>query len=334
RIWAIPELPGNLPGKGPVRAKYPPRPFIESLTAEAVAKAKPRPASAAIEAMNYQHDFHAGNFADVFKHIIFACILSRLRVKPTAFRYIDTHAGSGIYDLSSPEAGRTAEWQGGIGKMLGAKPPTEVQEVVAPYLRRAAPLASLRPPRYTGSPAIAKALLRGQDKMVFCEAHPRAFSKLKANLGTDSRAKLFEMNGYMALRAFVPPVERRGLVLIDPPYEEVGELERRPKPSRRRGENGQRGFMRFGIRSKKRSRSLPLPGILRAGEWKKSCASNFKSTGQCRNGRFRVAASLSSIRRSGSMTKQRPCCHGSQTVSGTTSLAIGSVGSARAETVC
>jgi 23S rRNA (adenine2030-N6)-methyltransferase len=176
--------------------------------------------------MNYQHDFHAGNFADVFKHIIFACILSRLCVKLTAFRYIDTHAGGGIYDLSSPEAGRTAEWQGGIGKMLAAKPPTEVQEVVAPYLRIAAPLAGLRPPRYTGSPAIAKALLRGQDKMLFCEAHPRAFSKLKANLGTDSRAKLFEMDGYMALRAFVPPVERRGLVLIDPPYEEVGELER------------------------------------------------------------------------------------------------------------
>ncbi len=82
--------------------------------------------------MNYQHDFHAGNFADVFKHIILACILSRLCVKPAAFRYLDTHAGSGIYDLSRPEAGRIAEWQGGIGKIRAAKLTAEVEASVAP----------------------------------------------------------------------------------------------------------------------------------------------------------------------------------------------------------
>lgn len=176
--------------------------------------------------MNYQHDFHAGNFADVFKHIVVTCILSRLCAKPAAFRYIDTHAGSGIYDLSSPEAGKTAEWQGGIGRILAAKPDAAVQAVAAPYLRVAAPLACSRQPRYAGSAALAQSLLRRQDRLMLCETQPRAFSRLKANLGADPRAKLFAMNGYMALRAFVPPPERRGLVLIDPPYEETGELER------------------------------------------------------------------------------------------------------------
>jgi 23S rRNA (adenine2030-N6)-methyltransferase len=175
--------------------------------------------------MNYQHDFHAGNFADIFKHIILTCILLRLCAKPAAFRYIDTHAGSGLYCLSGPEARKPAEWQGGIGRLLAASPADEAPAAALPYLRLAAPLARLDPPRYAGSPAIAQALMRPQDRMLLCELHPRAFANLKSNLGQDSRAKLFAMDGYMALRAFIPPPERRGLVLIDPPYEEPGELE-------------------------------------------------------------------------------------------------------------
>jgi 23S rRNA (adenine2030-N6)-methyltransferase len=176
--------------------------------------------------MNYRHDFHAGNFADVFKHIILTRILLHLCLKPAAFRYIDTHAGSGIYDLSSAEARKTAEWQGGIGKLLTAKPVPDVQGLVEPYLRIVVPLAKLGVPQYAGSAWIAKALLRRQDRMLLCELHPRAFSSLKANLGPEPKAKLFEMDGYMGLRAFIPPVERRGLVLIDPPFEEADEFQR------------------------------------------------------------------------------------------------------------
>lgn len=174
--------------------------------------------------MNYRHDFHAGNFADVFKHIFLARILVHLEAKPAAFRYIETHAGSGVYDLSSPEAGRTAEWRGGIGKLIAAKTTPGMQALIEPYLRIAAPLLHSNLPRYSGSPWIAKALLRRQDRMVFCELHPRAFSSLRANLDRDARAKPFEIDGYKGLPAFIPPVERRGLVLIDPPFEEAHEF--------------------------------------------------------------------------------------------------------------
>jgi 23S rRNA (adenine2030-N6)-methyltransferase len=174
--------------------------------------------------MNYRHDFHAGNFADVFKHIFLSRILLHLGAKPTPFRYIETHAGSGIYDLLSPEAGKTAEWRGGIGKLMAAAPPPEVRQLIEPYLQIAAPLIGGSPPRYGGSPKIAKALLRHQDKMLFCELHPRAFAPLQANIGADARTKIFEMDGYAGLKAFLPPVERRGLVLIDPPFEAVDEF--------------------------------------------------------------------------------------------------------------
>jgi ribonuclease T2 len=124
-------------------------------------------------------------------------------------------------ELSCPETGKTAEWHGGIGKLLETKPTGEVEAAVAPYLRIAAPLAGLRLPRYAGSPALAQALLRRQDKMLFCEAQEA--------LGKSRRRFASEVYGdgwVYGAAAFVPPVERRGLALIDPPYEEVGELER------------------------------------------------------------------------------------------------------------
>lgn len=174
--------------------------------------------------MNYRHDFHAGNFADVFKHIFITRVLLHLGTKPAPFRYIETHAGSGVYDLSGPEAGRTTEWRGGIGKIVAAKFTPGVQDLVEPYLQIAAPFVHSSPPRYSGSPWIAKALLRRQDRMLLCELHPRAFSSLHAHLGSDARAKLFNIDGYKALAGFIPPVERRGLVLIDPPFEETQEF--------------------------------------------------------------------------------------------------------------
>jgi len=176
--------------------------------------------------MNYRHEFHAGNFADVFKHIFLTRILLHLAAKPTPFRYIETHAGSGIYGLSGPEAERTAEWRGGIGRLAAAKLPPDAQSLVEPYLQIVAPLLNASEPRYPGSPAVAGALLRRQDRMILCELHPPAFQSLKANLGFDARAKLIEIDGYTGLKAFIPPVERRGLVLIDPPFEDANEFTR------------------------------------------------------------------------------------------------------------
>ncbi|HET6378568.1 MAG TPA: 23S rRNA (adenine(2030)-N(6))-methyltransferase RlmJ [Methylocella sp.] len=175
--------------------------------------------------MNYRHEFHAGNFADVFKHILLSRILLYLRAKPAAFRYIETHAGSGLYELASAGAGKTAEWSGGIGRLAPASPAPPLRELLGPYLEIEAPFLQKDPPHYAGSPLIAKALLRRQDKMLLCELHPRAFEKLKAVLGGEPGVKLFAMDGYMGLRAFVPPKERRGLVLIDPPFEDPGEFE-------------------------------------------------------------------------------------------------------------
>lgn len=127
--------------------------------------------------MNYRHEFHAGNFADVFKHVFLFRALLHLGAKPTPFRTIETHAGSGIYDLLGPEAEKTAEWQGGIGKLMAAQAAAEAQQLILPYIQIAAPLIAGEPPRYGGSPWIAKALPRRQDRMVLCELHPRAFFK-------------------------------------------------------------------------------------------------------------------------------------------------------------
>ena len=175
--------------------------------------------------MNYRHEFHAGNFADVFKHIFLTRSLLYLRRKDTPFRYIDTHAGSGSYDLAAEEAARTVEWRDGIARLAKAEIPEPLRGLIAPYLSLVGECdAEGRPAVYPGSPMIAKALLRQQDRMICCELHPRAYAALKINLGRDRRAKLISINGFTGLNAFVPPKERRGLVLIDPPFEERDEL--------------------------------------------------------------------------------------------------------------
>lgn len=176
--------------------------------------------------MNYRHAFHAGNFADVFKHVVLARILAYLAQKPAAFRMIDTHAGEGFYDLSGAAAQKTGEWRQGISRLMEAqaRAPADVRALIAPYLAIVAPCLAEERPRYPGSPAIAAAVLRRQDRMIFCETHPRVAAKLKSNLGRDRRAKIIEIDGFMGLGAYVPPVERRGLVLIDPPYEAEDEF--------------------------------------------------------------------------------------------------------------
>jgi len=178
--------------------------------------------------MNYRHAFHAGNFADVIKHIVLVRILLYLQEKEAAFRVIDTHAGAGIYDLTGEEAARGGEWLTGIARIMQARFSEAALPLVKPYLDIVRSFnshpASLE--RYPGSPLIARALLRPQDRMTACEVEASARKALIDALRRDAQARVVDLDGWTALPAFVPPNERRGLVLIDPPYEQKDEFER------------------------------------------------------------------------------------------------------------
>jgi len=176
--------------------------------------------------MNYRHAFHAGNFADVFKHVILTRILLYMTRKEAAVRVIETHAGDGVYDLSAAAAEKTSEWRSGIGRLAAGHAPPEVQALLEPYLAMVSPAIAGDPPLYPGSPALACRLLRPQDRMIFCDAHPDVVAALRAQpeFGRDPRVKIIEIDGFTALKAFVPPPERRGLVLIDPPFEQRTEF--------------------------------------------------------------------------------------------------------------
>lgn len=170
--------------------------------------------------MNYRHIYHAGNFADVFKHAILTLVIERLKAKPAPFAVIDTHAGVGRYDVTSAEAQRTGEFARGYGQMQS----TDLGPELAPY-REA--VQSLNPDGalrfYPGSPLLALHLLRAQDRLVACELHPEDARHLKLALRGDKRATAHHRDGYAALKSLLPPKERRGLVLIDPPFETQGE---------------------------------------------------------------------------------------------------------------
>jgi 23S rRNA (adenine2030-N6)-methyltransferase len=180
--------------------------------------------------MNYRHAYHAGNFADVLKHAVLALVIDYMKRKQAPFRVIDTHAGRGRYSLTSEEAGKTGEWLGGIGRLLGpdaAPLPAQVAQVLAPYLKA---VAAANAPEslaiYPGSPVIAQSLMRAQDMLVANELHPEERRDLEAALGRDRRAKVMGLDGWIALKSLLPPKERRGVVLIDPPFEQEGELAR------------------------------------------------------------------------------------------------------------
>jgi len=176
--------------------------------------------------MNYRHGFHAGNFADVFKHALLARILSHLTKKDAPFRVIDTHAGEGAYDLASAEAERTGEWREGVGRLVDhAHWPEAARALLSSYLERLGPFAQGRPRLYPGSPLLVQSFLREKDRALFCELREDAYAALSARLGRDRRVKALFIDGYTGLGAFVPPKERRGLVLIDPPFERTDEYE-------------------------------------------------------------------------------------------------------------
>jgi 23S rRNA (adenine2030-N6)-methyltransferase len=177
--------------------------------------------------MNYRHAFHAGGPADVVKHAVLARILVHLCNKPAAFRVIDTHAGAGVYDLRGPEATRSPEWRDGIARLLAAPIEGEAATLLAPYLdavRALNPGGELA--AYPGSPAVTRALLRSQDRLVACELEPSAAAALAHSLDGDRRAKAIAIDGWTALNAYVPPPARRGVVLIDPPFEAADEFSR------------------------------------------------------------------------------------------------------------
>jgi 23S rRNA (adenine2030-N6)-methyltransferase len=177
--------------------------------------------------MNYRHAYHAGNFADVVKHAVLARIVEYLKQKEKAFRVIDTHAGIGLYDLSSPEAGKTGEWRGGIGRLMDAELDPKLSQFLAPYLdavRAANPKGGLT--QYPGSPLVVRHLLRKQDRLSAIELHPEDAARLKAVFAGDIQARVIELDGWLSLGAHLPPKEKRGLVLVDPPFEQAGEFER------------------------------------------------------------------------------------------------------------
>ena len=165
--------------------------------------------------MNYRHAFHAGNFADCFKHTLLLALLHLLARKAAPFFVLDTHAGRGSYDLAAGEAERTGEWRGGIARLIPPPP------ALAPYVGLVERLGL-----YPGSPALVRATLRPGDALACCELHPEDAAALRRRFRGDAAVSVHVRDGYEAVRALLPPPQRRGLVLIDPPYEQPDEFAR------------------------------------------------------------------------------------------------------------
>lgn len=169
--------------------------------------------------LSYQHDYHAGNHADVLKHAVLALVIRALQKKETPLRVIDAHAGSAVYDLAAPEARRTREADGGIRRLLAAGPaaPPELRDYLAAVEavnRRGQDLRF-----YPGSPALARHLLRAGDHLELLELHPAALARLHRQYARDRQVHVHDRDAFEGLPALVPPKERRGVVLVDPAYE-------------------------------------------------------------------------------------------------------------------
>lgn len=166
--------------------------------------------------LSYRHGFHAGNFADVLKHSVLSRVLVYLRQKDKPLLYLDTHAGRGVYSLTTREALKTGEFQQGIGRIWQRQAPEELE----PYLdviRVLNPDGTLQ--RYPGSPWLAHSLLRPTDRILLCELHPQDYQALSRVFRAEKRVYCVDEDGFARALAAVPPIERRGVVLIDPSYE-------------------------------------------------------------------------------------------------------------------
>jgi 23S rRNA (adenine2030-N6)-methyltransferase len=171
--------------------------------------------------MNYRHAFHAGNHTEVFKHAALIFVIEHLLQKPQPFAVLDTHAGLGLYDLMSEPAQKTGEYQQGVARVFGADLAS-----ARGYLDLLGAMNPVVLDTYPGSPEIVRRLLRDHDRLIACELHPADFETLKARYRDDRRVFVHHRDGYEAIGAFTPPQERRGLVFIDPPYEEKDEASR------------------------------------------------------------------------------------------------------------
>jgi 23S rRNA (adenine2030-N6)-methyltransferase len=166
--------------------------------------------------MNYRHAFHAGNFADCMKHALLVALLRALRRKPAPLFVLDTHAGAGHYDLAAAPALRTNEAADGILRLMDRVPP-ELEDYVASVQRLGL---------YPGSPELIRSLLRTDDRLACCEAHPEEWAALRRLFRDDRQVAVHQRDAWQALKGLLPPAQKRGLVLIDPPYEEPGEFAR------------------------------------------------------------------------------------------------------------
>jgi len=189
--------------------------------------------------LSYRHAFHAGNFADVFKHITLTLLLRAIMRKEKPFFYLETHAGAGMYDLRSDTAKKTAEYVNGIGRLWDCcNAPAEVSDYLS-VIRHFNPNGL--PHHYPGSPAITHHLLRPRDRMVLCELHGSEVPHLTTLFKGDRRVQIQHQDGYKGLAAYLPPKERRGLVLIDPSYEvkdEYSQVVKAIKEAHRRWASG------------------------------------------------------------------------------------------------
>jgi 23S rRNA (adenine2030-N6)-methyltransferase len=177
--------------------------------------------------MNYRHAYHAGNFADVLKHAVLALVIEHLKLKPAPFRVIDTHAGIGLYDLGSGASLKTGEWRAGIGRIIDARLSADAAAILAPYLAAVREVNGAGPlTRYPGSPLIARRLMRASDRLVVNELHPEDHAALAKLFARDDETKVLSLDGWTALKSLLPPKERRGVVLVDPAFEEQGEFDR------------------------------------------------------------------------------------------------------------
>ena len=179
--------------------------------------------------MNYRHGYHAGNYADVLKHLVLVELLRLLTAKDKKLFVLDTHSGAGGYDLGAGPAARTREAEAGIQRLM-AMPRAGMPAAVARYLaavaaydRKFGRSEGLR--HYPGSPRLVRAALRPGDRFVACELHPQEALSLKREFAGDRMVDVRQADGYHALKALLPPVERRGLVMIDPPFEKTDEFE-------------------------------------------------------------------------------------------------------------
>jgi 23S rRNA (adenine2030-N6)-methyltransferase len=221
-------------------------------------------------AVNYRHVFHAGNHADVFKHAALTLVLEHLLAKPAPFAVLDTHAGVGVYDLTSEAALKTREFEEGVGRIF------DHPLVTAPGYSRL--LAELNPEglaSYPGSPEIVRRMLRKGDRLVLCELHPAEAQTLKARYRGDARVAAHLRDGYEAIGALVPPPERRGLVLIDPPFEQPDEVERLTAALAAGVHKWPTGIFVAWYPIKDRTIGERLAAAARAGRWPKTLQAEF-----------------------------------------------------------